>query len=61
MPLHGLFRGLAKNPATAEEAALARSQGNRAALSAAVNNAVTASIANQPANTARSYAKAQKL
>jgi hypothetical protein len=26
-----------------------------------VNNAVTASIANQPANTARSYAKAQKL
>ena len=61
MPLRRLFRGLAKNPAAAEEAALARSQSNRAALSAAVNNAVTASIANQPANTARFYAKAQKL
>jgi hypothetical protein len=62
MPLRRLFGGRAtKNPAAAEEAALARSQSNRAALSAAVNNAVTASIANQPANTARSYAKAQKL
>ncbi|EAW20726.1 uncharacterized protein NFIA_112500 [Aspergillus fischeri NRRL 181] len=50
---------MAENLAGAE--ALERSQSNRAALSATVNNAVTASIANQPANTARSYAKAQRL
>ena len=61
MPLRRLFGGLTKNPPAAEAAALERSQSNRAALSAAVNSAVTASIANQPANTARSYAKAQKL
>jgi hypothetical protein len=40
---------------------LERLQSNRAALSAAVNNTIIASIANLPANTARSYAKAQKL
>lgn len=68
MPLHRIFgggpakNGPAKNgPTESELLMLERSQSNRAALSAAVNNAVTASIANQPANTARSYAKAQKL
>jgi hypothetical protein len=63
MPLRSLFGGSTKKSiaVTVAAAALERSQSNRAALSAAVNNAVTASIANQPANTARSYAKAQKL
>ena len=59
MPLRRLFGASVKKSAASE--ALERSQSNRAALSAAVNNAITASIANQPANTARSYAKAQKL
>jgi hypothetical protein len=63
MPLHRIFGGgpARKGPTEAELLMLERSQSNRAALSAAVNNAITASIANQPANTARSYAKAQKL
>lgn len=59
MPLRRLFGGSKTNPGMSE--ALERSQSNRAALSAAVNSAITASIANQPANTAWSYAKAQKL
>ena len=59
MPFGGLFRGLPAAPPLAE--VIGRSQRNRADLSAAVNNTITASIANQPANTARSYAKAQKL
>jgi hypothetical protein len=62
MPLGRLFGGgPAANKLTEAAKVLERSQSNRAALSAAVNNAVTASIANQPVNTARSYAKAQKL
>jgi hypothetical protein len=63
MPLHRIFGGgpTRKSPTEVELLMLERSQSNRAALSAAVNSAVTASIANQPANTARSYAKAQKL
>jgi hypothetical protein len=61
MPLRRLFGGGPATKNLAEAEALERSQSNRAALSAAINNAVTASIANQPANTARSYAKAQKL
>ena len=59
MPLPRLFRSPVKNPAVNE--ALERSQSNRATLSAAINNAITASIARQPANTARSYAKGQRL
>ena len=59
MPFGGLFRGASAAPPLAE--VIERSQRNRADLSAAVNNTITASIANQPANTARSYAKAQKL
>jgi hypothetical protein len=61
MPLRRLFGGGPATKNLGEAEALERSQSNRAALSAAINNAVTASIANQPANTARSYAKAQKL
>jgi hypothetical protein len=58
-----LFGGCAiKNPAAEEKAAaLARSQSNCAALSAAINNPIIASIANKPANMAQSYAEAQKL
>ena len=41
--------------------ALEQSQSNCAALSAALNNAITVSIACQLANTARSYAKGQRL
>ena len=48
-----------KNPAMNE--ALEQSQSNCAALSAALNNAITVSIACQLANTARSYAKGQRL
>ena len=59
MPLPRLFRSLAKNPAVNE--ALEQSQSNRAALSAALNNAVTVSITCQLANTAQSYAKGQRL
>ena len=44
MPLYRLFGAPAKNSATSK--ALERSQSNRAALSAAVNTAITASIAN---------------
>lgn len=59
MPLRGLFERPKTNPSMSE--VLERSRSNRAALSATVNSAITASIANQPANTAQSYVKAQKL
>ena len=59
MPLPRLFRSLAKNPAMNK--ALKQSQSNHAALLAALNNAITTSIACQLANTAQSYAKGQRL